>query len=261
MSAAERVVASCEAGLVHIRLNSPQTGNALDLPLIGALCDAIAAIDAPVTRAVLITAEGRNFCVGGDLRGMAESADMPETLRKMATPFHAGLKRLEELDAPVVTAINGTAAGGGLSLGIAGDIVLGGADSGYLMAYSAIGLSPDGGATHRLPRLINLRLTQDMAYLNRRLDAAEALQAGLITRIIADDALQAEALTIARSLASGPTAGFGRIKRLLAESTNNGLADQLDSEAVSIVGASGTQDAREGVCAFLERRPARFNGR
>jgi 2-(1,2-epoxy-1,2-dihydrophenyl)acetyl-CoA isomerase len=261
MSAAERVVASCEAGLVHIRLNSPQTGNALDLPLIGALCDAIAAIDAPVTRAVLITAEGRNFCVGGDLRGMAESADMPETLRKMATPFHAGLKRLEELDAPVVTAINGTAAGGGLSLGIAGDIVLGGADSGYLMAYSAIGLSPDGGATHRLPRLIGLRLTQDMAYLNRRLDAAEALQAGLITRIIADDALQAEALTIARSLASGPTAGFGRIKRLLAENTNNGLADQLDSEAVSIVGAGGTQDAREGVCAFLERRPARFNGR
>lgn len=261
MAATDPVLVTCEAGLFHIRLNSPQTGNALSLPLIGGLCDAITAIDPATTRAVLITAEGRNFCVGGDLRGMAESADMPETLRKMATAFHEGLKRLDSLDAPVVTAINGTAAGGGLSLAIAGDIVLGGADSGYLMAYSAIGLSPDGGATHRLPRLIGLRLTQDMAYLNRRLDAAEALQAGLITRVIADDALQAGALAIARSLATGPTTGFGRIKRLLAESPSGSLAEQLDREAVSIIGAGGTQDAREGVCAFLERRPARFNGR
>ncbi|MBV1689503.1 enoyl-CoA hydratase/isomerase family protein [Novosphingobium sp. G106] len=261
MAATDLVLVTCAAGLVHIRLNSPQTGNALNLPLIGALCDAITAIDPATTRAVLITAEGRNFCVGGDLRGMAESADMPETLRKMATAFHEGLKRLDGLDAPVVTAINGTAAGGGLSLAIAGDIVLGGADSGYLMAYSAIGLSPDGGATYRLPRLIGLRLTQDMAYLNRRLDAAEAFQAGLITRVIADDALQAEALAIAGSLATGPTAGFGRIKRLLAESPSSSLAEQLDREAVSIIGAGGTLDAREGVCAFLERRPARFNGR
>lgn len=261
MTAADPVLVNSAAGLVHIRLNSPQTGNALSLSLIGALCDAINAIDAASTRAVLITAEGRNFCVGGDLRGMADSADMPETLRKMATPFHEGLKRLEELGAPVITAINGTAAGGGLSLGIAGDVVLGGAGSSYLMAYSAIGLSPDGGATHRLPRLIGLRLTQDMAYLNRKLDVSEALQAGLITRIIADDELQAEALTIAERIAAGPTAGFGRIKRLLAESAGSALADQLDREAVSIIGAGGTQDAREGVCAFLERRPARFNGR
>lgn len=261
MTAADPVLVTSAASLVHIRLNSPQTGNALSLPLIGALCDAIAAIDTLSTRAVLISAEGRNFSVGGDLRGMAESADIPETLRKMATRFHEGLKRLDGLDAPVVTAVNGTAAGGGLSLAIAGDVVLGGADSRYLMAYSAIGLSPDGGASHRLPRLIGLRLTQEMAYLNRRLDAAEALLAGLITRVVPDEALLAEALAIAGSLAAGPTAGFSRIKRLLAEGAGSSLADQLDREAVSIIGAGGTQDAREGVCAFLERRPGLFNGR
>ncbi|MEJ5978878.1 enoyl-CoA hydratase-related protein [Novosphingobium sp. PS1R-30] len=261
MSAASPLTATQEPGLVHLRLNSPQTGNALDLPMIAALTRAIAAIEPATTRAVLISAEGRNFCVGGDLRGMAQSADMPETLRKMATAFHDGLKMLEAFDAPVITAVNGSAAGGGLSLAIAGDVVLGGESSSYMMAYSAIGLSPDGGASHRLPRLIGLRLTQDMAYLNRKLDADEALRAGLITRVVPDEALATEALAVARSLAVGPTAGFGRIKRLLARSATASLAEQLDDEASSIIASGSTHDAREGVSAFLERRRPGFLGR
>lgn len=261
MSAAERLQVTREAGLLHLRLNSPQTGNVLDLPMIAALAETIAAIDPPTTRAVLITAAGRNFCVGGDLRGMAESADMGARLQAMAGPFHEALKALDALDAPVVVAVNGNAAGGGLSLAIAGDVVLGARGSSYRMAYSAIGLSPDGGATHRLPRLIGLRLAQEMAYLNRCLDAEEALQAGLITRIVSDDALDAEALAVARGLAGGPTAGFGRIKRLFGQSTAGDLSGQLDREAAAIVASGRTCDAREGVSAFLERRSPRFTGR
>ena len=260
MPADDPVLVSREAGLVHLRLNRAQAGNVLDLPMIVALADAIAAIDPATTRAVLISAAGRNFCVGGDLRGMAESADMGERLHQMAGRFHEGLKRLEALPAPVVVAVGGNAAGGGLSLAIAGDVVIGGEGSSYMMAYSAIGLSPDGGATHRLPRLIGLRLTQDMAYCNRRLDAAEALQAGLITRIVPDAALDAEALAIAQNLANGATAGFGRIKRLLGQSAASALEDQLDREAEAIVASGRTRDAREGVNAFLGRRPPQFTG-
>jgi 2-(1,2-epoxy-1,2-dihydrophenyl)acetyl-CoA isomerase len=178
----------------------------------------------------------------------------------MAAAFHEGLLALDALDAPVVTAVNGAAAGGGLSLAIAGDIVIGAQSSTYLMAYSAIGLSPDGGGSWRLPRLIGLRLTQEMAYLNRRLDAAEALAAGLITRGVANDALEGSALQIAKQLAKGPTRGFGQIKRLLANSATSDFAAQLDSEACAIHATAATPDAAEGVAAFMERRKPQFSG-
>ncbi len=129
------------------------------------------------------------------------------------------------------------------------------------MAYSAIGLSPDGGATHYLPRLIGLRLTQEMAFLNRQLSAAEALSAGLITRVVADQDLLSEAEAVVRKLANGPTFAYRRIKSMLARGYANPLGDQLDLEARAITECSGTDDAAAGVSAFLKREQPHFEGR
>lgn len=254
------VKVSVEAGLAHLRLNRAGEGNVLDLAMIDALTSAILALDPVAVRAVLISAEGRNFSVGGDLRGMAAAEDRGALLRSMADRFHEGLKHLEALGVPVVTAVNGNAAGAGLSLAAGGDVVIGGAGSGYMMAYTAIGLSADGGATFRLPRLIGLRLTQEMAFLNRRLDAAEALATGLVTRVVPDEALLDEALAVARKLAGGPTGAFRAMKRLLDTGARADFAAHLDAEGQAIALTAAGEDAGEGVRAFLERRPPVFRG-
>jgi 2-(1,2-epoxy-1,2-dihydrophenyl)acetyl-CoA isomerase len=255
-----RVNSTVEGGLVHLRLAHAEGGNVLDLPMIEALADAIARIDPATARAVLISAEGRNFSVGGDLRGMAAADDRGALLRRMADVFHDGLRRLEGLGVPVVVAVNGNAAGGGLSLALAGDILIGGESSGYMMAYTAIGLSADGGSTFRLPKLIGLRLTQEMAYLGRRLNAAEALAAGLITRVVPDDAVLGEALAVARQLSAGPTGAFRRMKALIDAGSRTDFAHHVDSEADAIAAAAAGHDGGEGVRAFLERRPPAFTG-
>jgi len=174
--------------------------------------------------------------------------------------LHDGLRRLEALGVPVVTAVNGHAAGAGLSLAAAGDVVVGAAGSAYMMAYTAIGLTADGGATFRLPRLIGVRLTQEMAYLNRRLNAGEALAAGLITRVVADDELLDEALAIARRLAEGPTSAFRTMKRLIDSGSRSDFAQHLEAEGAAIAAAAAGPDAGEGVRAFLDRRPPQFGG-
>ena len=260
MTAQQLVTTRIDAGLAHLRLANPAQGNVLDLAAIAALDEATARIESAAPRAILISAEGRNFCVGGDLRGMAAAADRGGLLREMADGLHVSLRRIAALGVLVVTAVNGSAAGAGLSLAIAGDIVLGGEASSYVMAYTAIGLSADGGATYYLPRLVGQRLAQEMAYLNRKLDAAEALAAGLISRIVPDDQLLDAALAAARQLAEGPTGAFRRMKRLLADSHGNTLAAQLDAEAAAIAAAAAGPDAGEGVRAFLERRRALFTG-
>lgn len=247
-------------GLAHLRLANPAQGNVLDLPMIAALDAAVGQVESADVRAILISAEGRNFCVGGDLRGMAAAEDRGALLRQMADGLHASLRRIAALGVPVVIAVNGSAAGAGLSLAAFGDIVIGGQDSSYMMAYTAIGLSADGGATFALPRLIGLRLTQEMAFLNRRLNAVEALAAGLITQVVADDALLDESMAVARRLAQGPTGAFRRIKQLLADGYLSDLGTQLDSEAEAIASAAAMADAREGVRAFLERRKPDFRG-
>ena len=228
--------------------------------MIAALDAAILQAEQASARAVLISAEGRNFCVGGDLRGMAAAGDRGALLREMADGLHAGLRRLDGLGVPVVAAVNGSAAGAGLSLAVAGDILIGSEGSSYRMAYTAIGLSADGGSTFHLPRLIGLRLTQEMAYLNRSLNAAEALASGLLTRVVPDDSLLDEALGVARQLAQGPTGAFRRMKRLLGNGLRNSFAAQLDVEAEAIAESAAMADAGEGVRAFLERRSPDFRG-
>jgi 2-(1,2-epoxy-1,2-dihydrophenyl)acetyl-CoA isomerase len=260
MIAQQLVSVEIADGLAHLRLANPAQGNVLDLPMIAALDAAILQAEQASARTVLISAEGRNFCVGGDLRGMAVAADRGALLREMADSLHAGLLRLDALGVPVVAAVNGSAAGAGLSLTLACDLVIGGEGSSYMMAYTGIGLSADGGSTFHLPRLIGLRLTQEMAYLNRRLDAVEALATGLVTRVVPDDAVLDEALVVARRLAQGPTGAFRRMKHLLGDGLRNSFAAQLAAEAEAIAASAVTADAGEGVRAFLERRKPEFRG-
>ncbi len=249
-------------GLATITLARPEAGNAMSWDLLDQFGHAAEAVVADGSvRAVLVEAEGRNFSVGGDIRAFAAAADPAGLIGRLARRLHQGVLALATLPAPVVVAVQGAAAGAGLSLAAGGDIVIAGRSANFSTAYTAIGLVSDGGATWLLPRLIGLRRTQEMAMLNRRLSAAEAEAYGLVTRVVDDEALADEARAIATKLAQGPTQAFAGVKRLLAKSSAADFATQLDDEAAAIAAAMATEDARGAVAAFLARQPAVFGGR
>lgn len=251
-----------EGGLAVLTLARPDAGNAIDLALAKDLNTVTTAwsLDRRV-RAVLVRGEGANFCVGGDLKDFAAHGDdRPLHLSDITTYLHAAMSRLMRLDAPVVVAVQGSAAGAGMSLAAAGDLVLAGASSRFVMAYTAIGLTPDGSGTWSLPRLVGLRRALELTLTNRRLSAEEAVAEGLATRVVADDALADEALALARSLAAGPTGALGAAKRLLRESLGRDLEAQLALETSSLAAAAGSADSREGIEAFLAKRPPVFRG-
>jgi 2-(1,2-epoxy-1,2-dihydrophenyl)acetyl-CoA isomerase len=248
-------------GVARLTLDRPERGNAIDLTLARELSEVLQrwSVDRRV-RAVLLTGAGSSFCVGGDLKSFAGQADLPLHLTEVTTHLHAALSQLMALDAPVVAAVQGSAAGAGLSLAAAADIVLAGASSRFVMAYTAIGLTPDGSASWTLPRVVGLRRALELALANRHLDAEEAVAAGLATRVVADAALPEEALAVASRLAAGPTGALGATKRLLRGSLGHDLEAQLALEARSLATAAGTADGREGITAFLEKRPPTFGG-
>jgi 2-(1,2-epoxy-1,2-dihydrophenyl)acetyl-CoA isomerase len=248
-------------GLGVITLTRPESLNAMGEDLIVTFSACVEQVTSdPSVRAILLEAEGKHFCAGGDLKAISAHQQASSFIGELARGLHASIEKLMNHNAPVVVAVNGAAAGAGLSLAVTGDVVICGTSSQFSIAYPALGLTADGGASWSLPRLIGRRLTQEMAFLGRRLNAEEALANGLVTRIVADDAVRSEARAIAEQLAKGPTAAFGAFKRLLLASSSASLHDQLEAEASSISVAMGSVDGREGVAAFLERRPAVFTG-
>jgi len=257
----ELVTGALSGGVATITLNRPEAHNAMSWGLIdafGTVAERLAGD--PGTRAFLLRGEGKNFCVGGDIRAFAEEADAAEFIKRLAGRLHEGLKALFDHPAPVVVAAQGAAAGAGLSMVAGGDIVLAGRSATFSMAYTGIGLTADGGATWLLPRVIGLRRTQELAYLGRRLNAGEAADYGLVTRVVDDEALAAEAEATAAKIAAGPTAAFGALKRLLADSSGATYADHLDDEADAIGRTMASTDAKAGVAAFLGRRAPIFTG-
>ncbi len=256
------VRSSVADGLATITLARPEVGNAMSWDLLdqfGHVVDAIVAD--PSVRAILIESEGKNFCVGGDIGAFASEAEPALFIERLANRLHESMVKLAAHPAPLIVAAQGAAAGAGLGLVASGDIVLAGRSSSFSMAYAGIGLTADGGATWRLPRLIGLRRTQEMAYMGRRLTAAEAEAYGLVTRLVDDETLAEEARALALKIARGPTHAFGAVKRLLAEGDTASLGDQLDAEARSIGTAMASADAQEGVRAFRERRAPVYQGR
>ena len=212
-------------------------------------------------RAVLIRSDGRLFCPGGDLQWMADQPDAAKALALLAGTLHAALLELAAMEAPVVASVHGPAAGAGFSLVMAADMAIAGASATFTMAYTGVGLSPDGGSSWLLPRIVGRRRAADLMLTSRSVSADEAERIGLVTRAGADDELGSETEALLARLATGPTASFGVIKRLLDRSSQSEFADQLAAEAAAISRIAATPAGREGVAAFLEKRRPDFSGR
>jgi len=249
--------------VAHITLNRPDNANALnrqmglDLFDVSIRCD-----EDPAVRAVLLSAAGPLFAAGGDLKAFQAMGDaLGQGVKELTTYFHAMISRFTRMDAPLIVAVNGMAAGAGFSLAIAGDFVVAAQSAKFVMAYTAAGLTPDGSSSYFLPRLIGLRRAQELMLTNRRLSAQEALDWGLVNRVVADQELMTEATALAEQLANGPTQAFGGVKKLLADTYAHTLESQMELEARWIADVSAGQDGREGVAAFIEKRKPNFQGR
>ncbi|HEY2280966.1 MAG TPA: enoyl-CoA hydratase-related protein [Streptosporangiaceae bacterium] len=251
-------------GVATIRLNRPEAGNAIDLTLVEDFYEACGrAAEDPAVRAVLLCGAGRSLSTGGDLTTFAglDPGQLSRRLRQMIDLYHLALDRLTRIDPPVVCAVRGAAAGGGLGLLHVSDVVIAAEDSKFALGYSAIGLASDGANTWFLPRLVGLRRAQELILLNRRLTAPEALDWGLVTEIVPAADVEKRALELAQQLAVGPTQAFGRIKRLLRDSWTTDLPGQLSAETTQMSEAGASDDAVEGIAAYLAKRPPTFRGR
>lgn len=248
-------------GVAWLTLAAPETRNAIGPAIAAALRDAAnACADDPAVRCVVLTGAGRFFSVGGDIALFnAATEDTEAQIGALADTLHAAVHLLATMDKPLVTAINGPAAGAGLSLAILGDIAIAGASAHFTVAYSAIGLTPDGGASWLLPRLVGLRRAQEMVLTNRRIGAEEASAIGLVTRTVPDEALMETVQSVAATLAAGATHALGQCRRLLLASATADLRTQLDAEGASIAAASGGPEGREGIAAFIHKRPPDFH--
>ncbi len=251
-----------EDGVAVMTLNRPDAANAMDLQMSKEMLDvSITCDEDPSVRVLVIRARGRMFCAGGDLKSFAESGDrIGHALKDMTTYLHGAISRFSRMNAPVITEVQGMAAGAGMSLAITGDLVFAGESAGFTMAYTAAGLSPDGSSTFFLPRLVGVQRAKELMITNRRLSAEEALQWGLVNRVIADDALADEVMGAAGTLAVGPTAAFGSVKRLLDTTFGVGLETQMELEAREIVDNAKGRDGREGIEAFVTKRKPDYTG-
>lgn len=243
-----------------IKLNRPDGANglsrqmALELGQVANLCDTD-----PTIRAVLLTGVGRFFCAGGDVKAMATAGDgVALEIKQMADDLHRAISTFARMSAPLVIAVNGVAAGAGLSIAAVGDVVFAAESATFTAAYTAIGLSPDGSSTYFLPRVIGLRRTQELFFLNRRLTAADALDWGLVTAVVPDAEVMATALACAERLATGPVHAFGKVKRLLLETFGNGLETQMELEGRLITDSACSPHGQEGITSFVEKRSAHF---
>lgn len=249
-------------GLAHITFARPERHNALDLEQGQDLEAVTARIAAdPAVRAVLIDAEGKSFHVGGDLKYFAGADDMAAVLRSLTTVAHAAAERLSRGPAPVVIAVQGTAAGGGMSFIMGGDLVLAAESASFTMAYTAAGLTPDLSSSWYLPRLVGLRRAQELILTNRRLSAAEALEWGLVTEVLPDDELANRAMALATQLAAGPTQAYAGAKKLLRTAYSQPLEAQMADESESIARMAATEDAQGGIAAFVAKQRPTFTGR
>jgi 2-(1,2-epoxy-1,2-dihydrophenyl)acetyl-CoA isomerase len=245
-----------------ITLNRPRTRNAIDQPFVDDLADAVQRCAAdPAVRAVLIRANGPTFTVGGDVAFLAATGpELPARLRRLTTSYHASLQILNDLNVPVIAAVHGAVAGGGLGLIYAADIVLAAAGTRFATGFAGLGLSGDGSGTWYLPRLVGMRRAAELYFSQRVLTADEAVDWGLISRVIPAADLAAEAERTARELAAGPTLAFGEIRTLLRHSHDASLPDQLRAETEALSRTAGTRDAAHGIESFAARSKPGFRG-
>ncbi len=261
-----RVNLDIDGAVATIRLNHPEVLNALSPELIEGLQQALDAIaeNASAVRCIVLTGTGRSFSSGANLQGRLDRATSNSKSAAgtlLETVFHPLVRRLRNLTVPLVTAVNGPAAGAGMSLALLGDLILCARSAYFLQAFRRIGLVPDCGSTWLLPRLIGRARALELSLLGERLPAETALAWGLVNRVYDDEALLPEAMKLARELAAGPSLALGLIGRLYWESECNSFEEQIDLEQQMQRVAGATDDFKEGVQAFFEKRPAVFRGR
>jgi 2-(1,2-epoxy-1,2-dihydrophenyl)acetyl-CoA isomerase len=259
------VLSAVDGGVLTLTLNRPQRLNAMNNALIEAMNGALKrAADDPAIRAVLLTGTGRGFCAGADLAGGgtvdAKAATPPDLGANMDRLFNPMIRAMRALPKPIVGAINGVAAGGGANLALACDVILAARSARFDQAFVRISLIPDLGGTWFLPHLVGDARARALAMLGTSLTATEAERMGMVWQVVDDAALMDEATKVARRLAAGPTRSYAAIKQAIDAAATNTLDQQLDLERDSqrLLGKSG--DFREGVAAFLAKRPAQFKG-
>lgn len=246
-----------------ITLNRPDAFNALNLALGRDLFHASIEVDEdPEVRCVVVTGTGKAFCAGGDVKDFVDNLPRVGALvKELTTYLHGAVSRFCRTDKPVLMAVNGVAAGGGLSLALSGDLVMATESARFTMAYSKIAATPDGSSSYFLPRLIGLRRTMELYFTNRVLTAREAFEWGLVTRVVPDTEFKAAVAALAREMAQGPSKAYGGAKRLFHESTWTSLETQMELEAQAIANSGRTEDFRAGVTAFAEKKSPVFRGR
>ena len=242
-----------------VTLNRPDSGNALNLQMaMDLLAAAMTCARNTAVRAVVLSGAGRNFCFGGDLRAMASRDTAGEDyIRELTTYLHAAISHFVRMDAPVIAAVNGSAAGAGVGLVAMADLALCARSARFTLAYTNAGLTPDAGTTFLLPRTLGLKRTMELLLLNRTLPAAEALSWGLVNEVVSDEQLLPRALETADLLARGASGAFGATKRLIAHSLG-GFESQMVLESETIAAHARGEEGVEGVSAFLEKRKPKF---
>jgi len=265
--AMDSILVERDGPVATLTLNRPESLNVLDFPMMDALVDATASLAADDSlRVVILRGAGRHFMAGGDIRTFAGELELPPDersvrFRALIGRLHASIETLARMPHPVIAQVHGAVAGFGLSLMNACDLAIA-ADSAYFAsAYKAIATTPDGGGTWSLPRLVGLRRALDIMLVGDRFDAQQAHAFGLVNRVVPAADLDAAVRTLAQSLAAGPALAIRNTKRLLRESLGRSLSEQLAAEATSFGACAATADFKEGITAFIEKRPARFTER
>ncbi|MEU6560149.1 enoyl-CoA hydratase/isomerase family protein [Nocardia nova] len=260
MSEYETIIFERTGAVARITLNRPKAANGIDhvlgreLAEIAALC-----ADDPALKVVVLTGAGKFFSAGGDLKAMAaQEGTAGAYVKGLADDLHDALSSFARMDALLVVSVNGVAAGAGFSLAMAGDLVLAGESAKFTMAYTRAGLSPDGGASYYLPRLIGLRRTQELMFTNRTLSAADALDWGLLHRVVPDEELTSAVDELVAEFAAGPKQSNASVKKLLLVSPSHTLEEQTAREAAFIASCADGPDGVEGIGAFLEKRAPVF---
>lgn len=253
-------------GVATITLNRPQSLNALDIPMAEGLRAATARVAADATvRALVIQGAGEHFMAGGDVKAFHDTLNDPPAerralLERLIGEVHEAVTSIRIMEKPVIASVRGAVAGFGFSLMSACDLVIAADTSYFTLAYRHIGTSPDGGSTYALPRLVGVKQAMEIALLGERFGAARALELGVINRVVTPAELATATQALALELASGPTIALGRTKRLINESLNRNLAEQLQAEQDSFAACAMTQDFARGVRAFVEKQKPGFLG-
>ena len=256
---ASTVLVDVQQNVAVVTLNRPENSNVLNLPMGRALLEAALTCERdPRVRAVVLTGAGKHFCFGGDLRGMmSDSGAVEPYLRELTSFLHQAISHFVRMDAPVIAAVNGTAAGAGVGLVAMADLALCAESSKFSLAYTGVGLTPDGSTSFFLPQILGQKRALELILTNRVLTAAEALSWGLVNQLVPDADVLGEALKLAGRLAAGPKHAFGKPKRLVA-GASGALESHMVLESQTIARQAGTAEGREGIQAFLDKRKPQY---